>query len=383
MAGKDVVVIKQKFKKQRFYYHRRNGILITRYFSLGKQKTQEMTHMINVGVLGATGAVGQRFVELLADHPWFNLSTVAASERSAGQPYGKIVNWRLDTPFPEKIAKLKVTSTSPQAMKDVDIVFSALPADIASGVENEFADAGIAVCSNASSHRMDQSVPLVVPEVNPDHLGLIDVQRDSGRDGFIVTNPNCSTIVMVTALAPLSKFKFSDVRVATMQAISGAGFAGVAAMAIYDNVIPYIGQEEEKMETESLKILGTLKGNKVANARFKVSASCHRVPVIDGHTMAVWVDIKEPVEELKKAFRDYKPPIKGLPTQPEESIHFFDEEKDRPQPRLDRMRGKGMTVSVGRLRQGIRFVAMGHNTIRGAAGASVLNAELITKKKYL
>jgi aspartate-semialdehyde dehydrogenase len=352
------------------------------YFN-GKHYTQDLTHMINVGVLGATGAVGQRFVELLADHPWFNLSTLAASERSAGQPYGKIVNWRLDTPFPEKIAKLKVTSTSPKAMKDVDLVFSALPADIASGVENEFADAGIAVCSNASSHRMDPSVPLVVPEVNPDHLGLIDVQRDSGRDGFIVTNPNCSTIVMVTALAPLKKFKFSDVRVATMQAISGAGFAGVAAMAIYDNVIPYIGQEEEKMETESLKIMGTLKGNKVTNAQFNVSASCHRVPVIDGHTMAVWVDIKEPVDTLKNAFRDYKPPIKGLPTQPEESIHFFEEEKDRPQPRLDRMRGKGMTVSVGRLRQGIRFVAMGHNTIRGAAGASVLNAELITKKKYL
>jgi aspartate-semialdehyde dehydrogenase len=372
-----------KFKKTTFLLSQKKWNFITRYISLGKQKTQEMTHMINVGVLGATGAVGQRFVELLADHPWFNLSMLAASERSAGQPYGKIVNWRLDTPFPEKIAKLKVTSTSPKAMKDIDLVFSALPADIASGVENEFADAGIAVCSNASSHRMDPSVPLVVPEVNPDHLSLIDVQRDSGRDGFIVTNPNCSTIVMVTALAPLRKFKFSDVRVATMQAISGAGFAGVAAMAIYDNVIPYIGQEEEKMETESLKIMGSLKSNKVVNARFKVSASCHRVPVIDGHTMAVWVDIKEPVEELKTAFRNYKPPIKGLPTQPEESIHFFDEEKDRPQPRLDRMRGKGMTVSVGRLRQGVRFVAMGHNTIRGAAGASVMNAELITKKKYL
>ncbi|MFY9799884.1 MAG: aspartate-semialdehyde dehydrogenase, partial [Methanoregula sp.] len=169
--------------------------------------------MINVGVLGATGAVVQRFVELLADHPWFNLSMLAASERSAGQTYGKIVNWRLDTPFPEKIAQIKVTSTSPKAMKGVDLVFSALPADIAAHVENEFADAGIAVCSNASSHRMEPDIPLVVPEVNPEHLGLIDVQRDSGRDGFIVTNPNCSTIVMVTALAPLRKFKFSDVRV--------------------------------------------------------------------------------------------------------------------------------------------------------------------------
>jgi len=250
-------------------------------------------------------------------------------------------------------------------------------------VEQEFADAGIAVCSNASSHRMNPMIPLVVPEVNPEHLGLIDVQKDTGHDGFIVTNPNCSTIMMVTALAPLRQFKFTDIRVATMQAISGAGFEGVAAMAIYDNVIPYIGKEEEKMETETLKIMGSLKGGKVVNASYKVSASCHRVPVIDGHTMAVWLDIKEPVEKLKKAFRDYKPPIKGLPTQPAESVHFFEDEPDRPQPRLDRMRGKGMTVSVGRLREGIRFIAMGHNTIRGAAGASVLNAELIVKKKYL
>ena len=338
--------------------------------------------MINVGVLGATGAVGQRFVELLADHPWFNLVTLAASDRSAGKPYGDVVNWRLDTPFPEKIAKVKVSPTSLSSMKDVDLVFSALPAEIAADVETEFADAGIAVCSNASSHRMEQDIPLVVPEVNPDHLGLIDVQRDKGRDGFIVTNPNCSTIIMVMALAPLRPFKFTDVRVATMQAISGAGFAGVAAMAIYDNVIPYIGKEEQKMEIESLKIMGTLKGKNVANAPFSISASCHRVPVIDGHTMAIWVDIKAPVENLKKAYRTYKPPIKGLPTQPEKSVLLMDED-DRPQPRLDRMRGRGMTVSVGRLREGVRFVAMGHNTIRGAAGASVLNAELIHKKKYL
>jgi aspartate-semialdehyde dehydrogenase len=340
--------------------------------------------MINVGVLGATGAVGQRFVELLADHPWFKLTTLAASDRSAGKPYGKIVKWRLDTPFPENIGKIKVSPISPGAMKNVDLVFSALPADIATTVETEFADAGFGVCSNASSHRMEPTIPLVVPEVNPEHLGLIDVQRDAGRDGFIVTNPNCSTIMMVTALAPLRQFKFTDIRVATLQAISGAGFEGVAAMAIYDNVIPYIGQEEEKMETETIKIMGTLKGKKIQNAPFKVSASCHRVPVIDGHTMAIWADIKQPLDKLRKAYRDYKPPIKGLPTQPAESVHFFeDDQPDRPQPRLDRMRGKGMTVSVGRLREGVRFVAMGHNTIRGAAGASVLNAELITKKKYL
>jgi aspartate-semialdehyde dehydrogenase len=338
--------------------------------------------MINVGVLGATGAVGQRFVESLANHPWFNLTTLAASERSAGKAYEKVVNWRLETPFPEKIGKIKVVNIKPSAMKDVDLVFSALPADIATDVESDFAHAGIAVCSNASSHRMDPTIPLVVPEVNPDHLGLIDVQRDGGSDGFIVTNPNCSTIMLVSALCPLKKFKFTDIRVATMQAISGAGFAGVAAMAIYDNVIPYIGQEEEKMETETLKIMGTLKGKKIVKAPFKVSASCHRVPVIDGHTMAVWADIKDPVDKVKKAYAEYKPPIKGLPTQPAESVHLCHEE-DRPQPRLDRMRGNGMTVSVGRIREGLRFIAMGHNTIRGAAGASVLNAELIVKKKYL
>jgi aspartate-semialdehyde dehydrogenase len=349
----------------------------------GNTQDRNRTLMINVGVLGATGAVGQRFVEQLSNHPWFNLSTIAASERSAGKPYEKVVKWRLESPFPENVGKLKIVPTSPKAMKDVDLVFSALPAEIATDVEKEFADAGIAVCSNASSHRMLPDIPLVVPEVNPEHLGLIDVQKDAGRDGFIVTNPNCSTIMMVTALAPLRSFKFTDIRVSTMQAISGAGFEGVAAMAIYDNVIPYIGKEEEKMETETLKIMGTLKGKKVVDAPFRVSASCHRVPVIDGHTMAIWADIKEPVEKLQKAFRDYKPPIKGLPTQPKESVHFFEEENDRPQPRLDRMRGNGMTVSVGRLREGIRFVAMGHNTIRGAAGASVMNAELIVKKKYL
>lgn len=339
--------------------------------------------MINVGVLGATGAVGQRFVEQLASHPWFNLSALGASERSAGKSYENVVKWRLETPFPEKIAKLKVVPTSPKAMKDVDLVFSALPAEIATDVEKEFADAGIAVFSNASSHRMYPDIPLVIPEVNPEHLGLIDVQKDAGHDGFIVTNPNCSTIMMCCALAPLRKFRFTDVRVATMQAISGAGFEGVAAMAIYDNVIPYIGKEEEKMESETMKIMGTLKGRKIQDAPFRVSASCHRVPVIDGHTMAVWIDIKEPVGDIRKAFSNYKPPIKGLPTQPEESVHFFGDEVDRPQPRLDRMRGKGMTVSVGRVREGVRFVAMGHNTIRGAAGASVLNAELVVKKKYL
>ncbi|HOU80803.1 MAG TPA: aspartate-semialdehyde dehydrogenase [Methanoregulaceae archaeon] len=338
--------------------------------------------MINVGVLGATGAVGQRFVQLLAEHPWFNLTTLTASEQSAGKKYRDVVKWRLDVPFPDNIGDIRVSPTNVASLKEVDLVFSALPAEIAKDVETACANGGLAVCSNASSHRMEPDIPLVVPEVNPDHLALIDVQRDHGRDGFIVTNPNCSTIVMTLALAPVRGCSFQKIHVATMQAVSGAGFEGVPAMGIYDNVIPYIGQEEQKMETETIKIMGTFRNNAVQPAPFQVSASCHRVPVLDGHTMAIWLDAREPVEKVKEAFLRYKPPIEGLPTQPKESVHFFDE-PDRPQPLLDRNRGNGMTVSVGRLREGIRFIAMGHNTIRGAAGASVLNAELISSRKYL
>ncbi|MBN2734690.1 MAG: aspartate-semialdehyde dehydrogenase [Methanomicrobiaceae archaeon] len=338
--------------------------------------------MINVGVLGATGAVGQRFVQLLANHPWFNLQTLTASERSAGKCYRDAVNWRLDEPFPDSVSDIVVSNTDVASVKDLDLVFSALPAELAKNLETDISNSGVAVCSNASSHRMGKNIPLVVPEVNPDHLGLIDLQRDSGNDGFIVTNPNCSTIMMVSALNPIRHRGLSDIRVATMQAISGAGFEGVSAMSIYDNVIPYIGSEEKKMEMETLKIMGTFDGAQITDAPFSVSASCHRVPVIDGHTMAVWVDINASVEELKNDFRNYQAPFRGLPTQPEKSVLLLEQE-DRPQPRLDRNRGRGMTVSVGRIREGIRFIAMGHNTIRGAAGASVLNAELIVSKKYL
>jgi len=338
--------------------------------------------MIKVGVLGATGAVGQRFVQLLAEHPWFQLQTLTASERSAGKKYRDVVNWRLDVPFPDNIGDITISSTTIAAVKNLDLVFSALPAEIATKVEDDFSRAGISVCSNARSHRMSPDVPLIIPEVNPDHLALIDVQRDSGRDGFIVTNPNCSTIMLCMALAPLRKFNFSDIRVATMQAVSGAGFEGVAAMAIYDNVIPYIGMEEEKMETESKKIMGKLEDQEVKEALFDISASCHRVPVLDGHLLAIWVDITEPIEEVKKAFNTFRAPFKDLPLQPKKSIEFL-EQPDRPQPRLDRNRGGGMTVTIGRLREGIRFIALGHNTIRGAAGASILNAELIHAKKYI
>ena len=338
--------------------------------------------MVSVGVLGATGAVGQRFVQLLADHPYFDLTVLTASGRSAGKKYRDAVNWRLDVPLPESAGDIIVAETKTECLKNADIVFSALPADLATTIETDCAKAGIGVCSNASSHRMDQDVPLVVPEVNADHLRMIELQRDAGNDGFIVTNPNCSTIMLTVSLAPIRNFHFTDLRVATMQAISGAGFEGIPAMSIFDNVVPYIGNEEEKMERETLKIMGTFNGSEIVNAPFSVSASCNRVPVIDGHTMAVWLDIKEPVENVAKAFQSWRCPIGDLPTLPEKSVDFM-VQQDRPQPRLDRMKGKGMTVSVGRLRPGIRYIAMGHNTIRGAAGASILNAELICDRGYI
>jgi len=337
--------------------------------------------MINVGILGATGAVGQRFVQLLANHPWFKLTTLTASDRSAGKKYQDAVNWRLDSPFPEEIGELIVSPTTVDAVKDCDVVFSAMPAELAGKLEVDIADAGVGVCSNASSHRMDPDVPLMIAEVNPEHASLIDVQRKK-RDGFIVTNPNCSTIMLATALAPLRQFHFTNINVATMQAISGAGFDGVPAFGIYDNVIPFINGEEEKMAREANKILGSFENGKITGAPFTVSASCNRVPVIDGHTLNVWIDIKESPDTVIEAFKTWEAPFKGLPTQPKKSVLYLPEE-NRPQPRLDRNRGGAMTVSVGRVREGIRFVAMGHNTIRGAAGASVLNAELLHSLKYI
>ena len=338
--------------------------------------------MINVGVLGATGAVGQRFVQLLANHPWFNLQTLTASERSAGKPYGKVVNWRLETPFPDEIGDYTVSPTTVEAVTNLDIVFSALPPEIAKPLEAQMADAGLIVCSNASAHRMDPTVPLLIAEINPDHTGLIDIQHDRGRDGCIVTNPNCSTIMLACSLTPLMPYGIRDVKVATLQAISGAGFDGIPGMAICDNVIPYIGSEEEKMSEEPRKILGSFNGSEIEPITFPISASCNRVPVIDGHMLSVWVEAGCSVEEAKNAFVNWDAPFSGLPTQPEKTLRIFSQ-PDRPQTRLDRNLGDGMTVSVGRIREGIRYTAMGHNTIRGAAGSSVLNAELLKKKGYI
>ncbi len=343
-----------------------------------------MAEPIRAGILGATGAVGQRFIQALADHPWFEITSLAASERSAGKKYKNAANWRLDEKLPDEVADMEIVPVDPTKV-DADVVFSALPSSLAKTVEADFAKEGFAVASNASAYRMEKDVPLVVPEVNADHLGLIEVQQDNrGWDGYIITNPNCSTIMLVATLKPLMKFGIQNVNVATMQAISGAGYEGVASMAILDNVIPYIGSEEEKMETEPLKLLGEFNGSEIIDADFKLSAACNRVPVMDGHTETVWITMRDDPtpEQVRQAFLNFNPHLGDLPTEPDQVLIVRDE-PDRPQPRLDRNMGNGMSISVGRIREGIRYVLMGHNTIRGAAGASVLNAELLHKQGKL
>ncbi|RLG33826.1 aspartate-semialdehyde dehydrogenase [Methanosarcinales archaeon] len=345
---------------------------------------------IKVGILGATGSVGQRFVQLLDGHPWFELEALFASERSVGKKYKEVAKWFLPYKMPDEAAEMVVKSMDDVSeIRDIAVLFSALPGTIASEVEKRYAQAGYAVSSNVSVHRMEPDVPLVIPEINADHLALIAVQKEKrGWDGFIMTNPNCSAIVLTLSLKPLMRYGIKEVRVSTMQAVSGAGYAGVPSMAILDNVIPFIGNEEDKMESEPQKILGTLEGSEIKNATFNVCASCHRVPVMDGHTEAVWVKFEESVseEEVKKAFMDFTTDIK-TPFAPEKAI-ILREEQDRPQPKLDRDAGKGMSVSVGRIRRGrmeneIKYIAQGHNTIRGAAGASILNAEVLLERGYI
>ncbi|MCS7095485.1 MAG: aspartate-semialdehyde dehydrogenase [Nitrososphaerota archaeon] len=345
--------------------------------------------MLKAAVLGATGMVGQIFVRLLEGHPWFETAVVAASERSRGLKYKEATRWRFPTPIPEKVADLEVVDPTPSAVKDVDIVFSALPAEVAGKIEEDFAKAGYTVLSNASSHRMDPDVPLLNPEVNGGHISLIDEQRRRRKwDGAIVTNPNCSTAIMTLSLKPIyDTFGIKRVIVSTMQALSGAGYPGVASLDIVDNVIPYISKEEEKMQTETLKILG--EPSKPAD--FRVSASCHRVATLDGHMEAVFVEPKNEAspEDVAKAMNNFigEPQKLKLPTAPAKPIVIKTEE-DRPQVRLDRMEGGGMSVTVGRIRKdpaldGIKYIVLGHNTIRGAAGCSILNAEYLKAKKYL
>ncbi|MHC1631732.1 MAG: aspartate-semialdehyde dehydrogenase [Methanotrichaceae archaeon] len=340
---------------------------------------------IKAGVLGATGAVGQRFIEQLWNHPWFELTCLAASERSAGKKYCDAARWRLEHELPPEIGEIEVVKVDPENV-DADVVFSALPAGEARKIEADFADAGFVVASNASAYRFEEDVPLMIPECNPDHLDLIKVQQDGrGWDGYIVTNPNCTTIMFALTLKPLMTMGIQRVMLASMQAVSGAGYEGVPSMAILGNVIPYIPDEEEKVEREAQKILGTFDGEKkIVDVGFGVSASCHRVPVMDGHTEALWVEMAgDPTpDDVREAFLTFNPGLSDLPTEPEAPIVVRDE-PDRPQPRLDKNAGNGMSVSVGRIREGIRYIVMGHNTIRGAAGASVLNAELLHKKGLL
>ncbi len=355
--------------------------------------TENRNPKLKVGILGATGAVGQRFAQLLTAHPWFEIAALTASDRSVGKRYADACKWLLRGGMPPSLAEMTLTPTEPNAIgSDVRLLFSALPGSNAGQVEEELAAAGFAVCSNASSHRMDADVPLLIPDVNPDHTALIRGQRARrGGSGFIVTNPNCTATHLVCALKPLhDAFGLTAVNVVSMQAISGAGYPGVSAMDILDNVIPFIGGEEEKLEAEPRKLLGTVAADAIALADFTVSAQCNRVAVRNGHLEAVSVKLRRPAtrDEVAAAFTSYRgePQRLGLPTAPDPAIilHTAD---DRPQPRLDRLTGGGMATHVGRLRADplfdYKFIVLGHNTIRGAAGGAILNGELLMAQGYL
>jgi aspartate-semialdehyde dehydrogenase len=337
---------------------------------------------IAVALLGATGSVGQKFVERLAGHPWFELRGLAASERSVGKRYGEAVSWFQSSPLPAEVAALRVVAPHPDQFPDCGLVFSCMDASVAGEIENTFAEAGRVVVSNAHSHRMDRDVPLIVPEVNPDHLTLAN--RQNFGAGKILTNPNCSTIGLALALKPLvDAFGVREVAVVTLQALSGAGLPGVSALHGMDNVIPYIPREEEKMQSETRKILGDLENGGIRDSEIVVSAQCNRVAVLDGHTQCVSVRLGEAVDEdrIRRAWSEFagEPQALGLPSAPAPPIRVLDAE-DAPQPRLHRDLGRGMTISVGRLRPcpilGHKFVTLSHNTVRGAAGGALLVAEL-------
>lgn len=346
-----------------------------------------MGRRYRVGILGATGTVGQRFAQLLDGHPQLEITAMAASDRSAGKPYAEACAWKLPGNIPESVRDIVVQPIEPPL--DCDIVFSSLPSSVARETEEAFARAGYPVISNSSSYRMDEDVPLLIAEINSDHVGLIEKQRKErgfGK-GFIVTNPNCAVVSFAPPLAALDrKFGVESVFVTTMQAISGAGYPGVASLDITDNVFPYIAGEEPKVEIEAQKILGTLKNDAIQKADFTVSAQCFRVNVVDGHTASVRVKLRSSstLEEVIDAMRTF--PSLDLHSSPERFIEVT-EEPSRPQPKLDRDNGKGMTITVGRLFPDniydYRFVALSHNTVRGAAGSAVLNAELLISKNLI
>jgi aspartate-semialdehyde dehydrogenase len=338
---------------------------------------------IDVGVLGATGAVGQEFIAKLATHPWFRVTWVAASHRSEGRRYADATGWRLPSPCPDEVAEMVLDSATPG--RAPRLVFSGLDSQVAGEVEGAFAEAGHTVVSNARNYRMEPDVPLLVPEINADHLQLLTTQASTRHwSGRIVTNPNCSTIMLTMALAPLCRFGLRAVNVTTLQAVSGAGYPGVASLDIIGNVIPYIGGEEEKVETETKKILGQLKDGQVEPHTVAVSAHTTRVPVVNGHTemVSVGFDTAPTSDEILTAFREFagRPQAEQMPTAPSQPIVYVTA-NDRPQPRLDVDRERGMAVTVGRLRPcGVldyKLVVLGHNTVRGAAGAAILNAELM------
>ena len=350
-----------------------------------------MDKKYRVGILGATGVVGQRFIQLLDNHPQFEVAALAASDRSQGKTYAEACAWRLPGEMPDSVRNIAVRLPRPPL--ECDFVFSSLPGEIATGAEVDFARAGYPVISNSSSHRMAADVPLLIPEVNPEHIELIEVQRrNRGYDrGFIVTNPNCSVIAIVIALAPLhQKFGVTACVVTTMQALSGAGYPGVPSLDATDNVFPFIGGEDEKVESETQKLLGVFSEGAIVDADMKVSAQCNRVNVTDGHMASIRVKLggSTTVDEIREAFASFsaEPQRLQLHTAPPKPL-IVRNEIDRPQPRLDRDAGSGMSVTVGRIMPDkvldYRFLALGHNTIRGAAGAAILNAELLVARGYL
>jgi aspartate-semialdehyde dehydrogenase len=344
---------------------------------------------IEVGVLGGTGMVGQHFIRFLQGHPWFKLTWLGASDRSAGKKLQEATAWRLDGDMPEFAAQIQVSDSKPGSAPK--LLFSAMDASVATEIEQAFAQAGHVVVSNSRNHRMEPDVPLLVTEVNPSHLSLVHAQqRNRGWKGMIVTNPNCSTIVLTMALAPLLQFGIKRVMASTMQAVSGAGYPGVPSIDILANVIPFIGGEEEKMQMETQKILGGVSHGAAVPLNALVSAQCHRVAVADGHTVATSVEFasKPHVTEIRDAMANFHglPQERQLPSAPPKPLIYM-EQQDRPQPRRDANRENGMAVFVGRAREcpvlDIKFVACGHNTIRGAAGAAVLNAELMASEGFL
>jgi len=347
---------------------------------------------LNVGILGATGTVGQRMIQLLDGHPWFEASTVAASDNSAGKNYAQATRWMLETPIPERISQMTVQSCQPGL--ECDFVLSGLPSNVAEETELQLAKAGLPVISNASSHRMKGDVPLLIPEINADHLEALALQKSRiGSRGFIVTNPNCSAIGLVFPMAALERqFGLEAVHVVTMQALSGAGYPGVASLDIIDNVMPSIDMcgEDRKIETEPLKILGKWRDGLFVNAPIRISAMTHRVNVRDGHLEAVSVKLRANAsrEEVEAAIRDFTSPIDELklPSAPQPAM-YLESHVQRPQPRLDRDRGRGMAVVVGPVSPcsvlDYKFRVLSHNTVRGAAGAAILNAELLYRKGYI